>query len=108
MILRDFNVRVQNRLENEKEAIGPYVFGTGEAFAQQQAQITIESIDLFMQLCPGHVLILTNTFFQTSDVNNCTDEEMNTDGFKEPWTPDSFNMLDLCLLPERWKTRYTT
>ena len=28
---------------------------------------------------------------------------MNTDRFKAPWTPDRFNMLDFCLVPERWK-----
>lgn len=41
--------------------------------------------------------------FLKEDRRYCTYKEPSTDGFKEPWTPDRFSMLDLCPIPDRWK-----
>ena len=43
---------------------------------------------------------MTNTFFQKPNENDCANKEINTDGFKELWTPEMLNMLDVCLAPE--------
>ena len=96
IIMGDFNSRLHYRLEHEKASIAPHVFGRGEEFAQQQSQTIIESRDLFTQLCLGNDLIVTNTFHKQTNNNYCTHREMSTDGFKAPWTPERFSMIDFC------------
>ena len=39
----------------------------------------------------------------TLATNQCTYKEMSTDGWKEPWDADRFNMLDYCLIVKRWR-----
>lgn len=86
ILLRDFNARLHVRLYTETSIIGPYTFGRGEAFVQQQAPDTIEHREGFTPLCQGNGLCVTNTFFQNEGNSSCTYKETITEGFKEHWT----------------------
>ena len=58
MCMGDFNARLHYRLESEKDVIGPYIFGKGEDYSNQQSNNTIESREQFVQFCLGNGMIL--------------------------------------------------
>ena len=99
----DFNARLHYRLESEKDVIGPYIFGKGEDYSNQQSNNTIESREQFVQFCLGNGMIIMNTQYQKDNKHYCTYKEMETKGFAPPWTTDRFATLDYCLIQDRWK-----
>ena len=104
MCMGDFNARLHYRLDSEKEALGPYIFGKGEEYVKHQSNNTTESRDQFVQFCLGTGMVVMNTQFKKKDKHYCTYKEMETEGFAPPWDTNRFATLDYCLIQDRWKT----
>ena len=58
---------------------------------------------MFIDFCVENEVVVTNTRFKKADKEYCTYKEVCTEGFRGPWTPERFQMLDMCLAPNRWK-----
>ncbi len=79
------------------------MFGKGfEALTKQDEQVS-ENREKLMDYCMENGILIMNTYFKKSSKCYCTSKEMETDGFKAPWTPDRFCMLDYCHAPRRWR-----
>ena len=100
------NTRLQARKENEEDILGQFVFRKGEEAIEAQAKDTAVSREMLIEFCVENELVVTNTRFKKPNKEYCTYKEINTNGFCDPWTPDRFQMLDMCLMPQRWTTYY--
>jgi len=104
LIYGDMNARLHARLDTETDIMGKHVFGRGENFLEHNAnQDSIDNRFRFVELCKTNGLVITNTLFPKAPQKYCTRKELNTEGWKAPWTPERFAMLDYCLVKQRWR-----
>ncbi len=103
LIYGDFNARLQHRLEEENEIIGGHLFGLGREALERQCDDTNQNRQLFVQFCLERDMIISNTFFQKPNQAYSTYKNTTTEGFKAPWTPERFHMIDVCLVDKRWR-----
>ena len=57
---------------------------------------------MFIEFCVGNELVVTNTRFKKTNKYYRAYTYINTNGFCAPWTRERFQMLDMCLAPNRW------
>ena len=73
----DFNARLQHRYNNEREIMGPHMFG--RAYLEGVAQSTKENRDLFVDFCASNSLRILNTDFQKPPAKQAAFRENTTD-----------------------------
>ena len=99
----DMNAKIQIREEDEKDIIGPHVYGRGRNALQTANEDTIENRYLLLDFCRANEMTIMNTYFEKPKMKQCTRKELDTPEWTKPWTPERFSQMDFCLARNRWK-----
>ena len=99
----DFNARLHCRPADEREQIGPHVYGRGELYADNTCAKTQENRDLFLAFVKGNSLHVANSWFQKPRKKLITYREVGTLPHDDPEDATKFAQLDYLLCRPRFK-----
>eukprot|EP00975_Prorocentrum_lima_P054848 11497894-Prorocentrum_lima.AAC.1 len=101
-ILGDFNARLQTRLEEEHDMIGPHVFDPTRITIAEQLPETLYNRHLMLDYLIAEELRVMNTFFPKPVSKLVTYRELWADS-GPPYERGRYETLDYVLAPQRWR-----
>ena len=100
IVIGDFNAKLDGRLEEEKQHIGPHVFNPDEGKRERAKAEVQENRELFMLAVIQNDWVVKNTWFEKTDRSKVTFRTKGAIGWD--MQPGNFEQIDHVLVPRKW------